>query len=103
MAARIRRVELAKEWRERIQTSMLLNRLQDHASGKVKMSNTQVRAAEILLRKVIADLSATTISGDADNPLQFVDVADAIGALLQRPALRDDDQADSGANSGTIQ
>jgi hypothetical protein len=85
MAARSRKVELTAEWRSRIQTSMILNRLQDHLSGKVELKTTQVKAAEILLRKTIPDLSATTISGDPDNPV--VGIADALSALLQRPAI----------------
>lgn len=43
--------------RQRIQTSQLINRLQDHVVGKVKMSPQQVRSAEILLRKSLPDLS----------------------------------------------
>ena len=42
---------------------MLRKRLEDHALGKVEMTNTQVRAAEILLKKVIPDLSAVEHSG----------------------------------------
>lgn len=49
--------------RERIQTSMLVNRLTNHALGKVKMEPSQVRAIEILLRKTLPDLQATELSG----------------------------------------
>lgn len=34
------------------------------------MSATQVQAVRILLGKTLPDLTATTVSGDADNPLQ---------------------------------
>ena len=61
MAARTRRGTSHEGWaqsvRERIKTSMILNRLQDHTLGKCDLSNTQVRAAEILLRKTMPDLS----------------------------------------------
>jgi hypothetical protein len=59
MASRRIKLWLTDEWKQKIQLSMLLNRLQDHASGKIEMSPTQVRAAEILLRKVAPDLSST--------------------------------------------
>ena len=36
----------------------MLNRLQDHAFGDCEMSSTQVRAAEIALKKVLPDLSS---------------------------------------------
>jgi hypothetical protein len=60
-----RRLQLkhTAETRQKIQTSQLINRLTDHAFGKVEMSATQVRAAEILLRKTIPDLSTYHIDG----------------------------------------
>jgi len=57
--------------RKKIQTSQLINVLQNHAlSGEDEISASRMKAIEILLRKSIADLSAVTVSGDADNPLQ---------------------------------
>ena len=47
--------------RQNIQTSQLLNRLNSRANGQVEMTPTQVKAAEILLRKSLPDLSATTV------------------------------------------
>jgi hypothetical protein len=38
---------------------MLTNRLIDHALGKVEMTPTQVRAAEICLNKTIPNLSSS--------------------------------------------
>lgn len=48
--------------RERIQASMLVNRLLGHALGECEMTPTQVRAAEVLLRKALPDLSAAEIT-----------------------------------------
>ncbi len=45
------------ETRAKIQTSQIINRLQDHMFGKIKLSKTQVQAAQILLKKVLPDLS----------------------------------------------
>jgi len=68
MAARTRKGTGHTGWdksvRDRIQTSMLMNRLRDHVVGKVELSQTQVRAAEILLRKALPDLAAIEHSGD---------------------------------------
>lgn len=57
--------------RDRIRVSMLVRRLTQHASGKCEMSQTQVKAAEILLRKSLADLSSvdTTVRGDPLAPI----------------------------------
>jgi len=48
--------------REKIRISMLVNRLQDHVEGKADMSSTQVKAASVLLSKVMPDLSAADIT-----------------------------------------
>ena len=61
MAARINFGTKAHGWseavRQKIKTSMLVNRLTDHAEGKIELAPTQVKAIEILLRKTLADLT----------------------------------------------
>lgn len=70
MAARLNPRHDAKT-REKIQTSQLINRLMAHANGECEMSTTQVRAAEILLKKVLPDLSSTELSGNEDSPVKM--------------------------------
>lgn len=70
MAARLRKFH-SDEVRAKIKTSQLINRLTDHALGALKLSPTQVRSIEILLKKTIPDLSAVQHSGDEDNPVAF--------------------------------
>lgn len=41
-----------------IQATALVNRLKKHADGKIEMSPTQIRAAEILLDRALPKLSA---------------------------------------------
>lgn len=68
MAAR-KVMRLNDDWRSKIQTSMLINRLQGHANGENNMSPTQIKAAEILLRKAAPDLTATTLTDpEGNNP-----------------------------------
>ncbi len=56
--------------RSSIDAEKLTKRLGGHALGRIKMTATQVRAAEILLRKVTPDLTAQTLATDsADVPL----------------------------------
>jgi hypothetical protein len=52
------------EVRAKIQASQLLNRLHDHAFGKVELTPAQVRSIEVLLKKAIPDLSAVQMSGE---------------------------------------
>lgn len=62
MAARKNKGTAEKGWpeevRERIKSSMLINRLIAHGLGECEMSATQVRAIEILLRKTLPDLAS---------------------------------------------
>lgn len=67
MAARVRKVRHDENTRAKIQTSQLINRLYGHVVGKVELSPTQVRAAEVLLRKTLPDLSATEIDAKVRN------------------------------------
>jgi hypothetical protein len=79
MAARSRKLELDKKWREKIRTSMLINRLSNHVAGRIEMSSSQVRAAEVLLKKNLPDLSATDITGDLGVRHSLADVIGSIG------------------------
>lgn len=58
--------------RQRIQATKLVQRLQAHVNGEVKMSTSQVRAAEILLRKSVPDLSAIQLTGEDGGPIEHV-------------------------------
>lgn len=58
MAATKRNAMLIEEARTKIQTTQLVNRLQNHAFGKLEMTDSQVRATQILLKKRIPDLQA---------------------------------------------
>lgn len=62
MAARIRKTH-QDDVRAKIQASQLVNRLTNHVLGKAEMSATQVRAAEVLLKKSLPDLSTVEHSG----------------------------------------
>lgn len=55
MAARTRRTTLNEKWREKIRTSMILNRVDNHALGEVEMTPSQLDAAKFLLNKVISN------------------------------------------------
>ena len=66
MAKRIN-AEHDAQTRAKISTSQLVNRLMKHAKGEVKMDHSQVRAAEILLRKTLPDLTATELRGEVRN------------------------------------
>ena len=48
--------------RERIRATLLVERLQAHAMGELELRVTQIRAAEILLRKCVPDLQQTDLN-----------------------------------------
>lgn len=57
---------MPQAWRDRIRTSMLLNRLEQCVEGKVELTGPQVTAGLGLLRKTLPDLTEndTRVSGD---------------------------------------
>jgi len=70
MAARKNKVNLTESWKEKIRVSMLLNRLQDHVLDGKDMSNSQIKAADILLRKSVPDLARTEHTGQDGGPIK---------------------------------
>lgn len=64
MPARVNKIRHDEETRAKIKTSQLVNRLTNHALGDVDLSQTQVRAIEILLRKTLPDLTSVEHSGE---------------------------------------
>ena len=61
-------------FRNLIKTAKIIEKLNNHILGKAKMTNTMVRAAEILLRKVQPDLLATAISDSRDTALPLLQI-----------------------------
>lgn len=64
MPARIRKIRHDEDTRTRIKVGNILTRLQKHVDGEIDMSSTQLKAAEILLRKTLPDLTSVEHSGE---------------------------------------
>ena len=61
--------------RQKIQTSQLVNRLTTHAlSDEDVMTTSQVRAAEILLKKTLPDTQAIQVTGEDGGPVTISNV-----------------------------
>lgn len=56
-------------WRCKIRAGQIMSRLQQHAMGEIEMTDSQIKAANSFLKKVIPDLSSMTLAGDAEKPL----------------------------------
>ncbi len=71
--------------RERIRTGVIVRRLQDHVLGHLDLTQTQLRAAEILLKKTVPDLSAVEYTNTAAaRPAEDMSDAELIAILQQR-------------------
>jgi len=79
MAARKRKVELTQSWKDKIQASVLGLRLYDHAIGKIEMTPTQIKAADILLRKLVPDLNRSEQTGEGGGPVEHSVTLNIIG------------------------
>jgi hypothetical protein len=72
MAARLK-PRHQDEIRTKIQTSQLVNVLENHALGlSEELSNSRMKAIEILLNKTLPNLQSTELVGDEVNPLRVV-------------------------------
>jgi hypothetical protein len=63
-----------KTGRDKIRAGKILKRLQDHSMGKITMKSTEIKAAQILLAKVMPDLKAQEITGDINSKVTTVTV-----------------------------
>ena len=72
MAARTKAVRLSEEWRERIRTAGILERLEKAAMGETEVTPTQLKAAEIVLRKTLPDLARTEVTGNDGAPQELI-------------------------------
>lgn len=59
-------------WRCKIKAGVIMDRLQKHANGEIEMTDSQIKAANSFLKKVIPDLSSVTLAGDTSAPIQHV-------------------------------
>jgi len=72
MAARKRKTVLSDDWKQKIRAGVLMNRLMTHVDGTVEMSPTQIKAADILLRKIVPDLARTEMTGKDGGPQEMI-------------------------------
>jgi hypothetical protein len=79
--------------RKKIQVTQIINRLTDCLTGKVEMTPSQIRAAEILLKKALPDLAATQITGANDGPLMVVTGVQRAHEIA--PAVEDDSEGET--------
>ncbi len=79
--------------RASIRAQEIVEKLNDHILGAVKLTNTQVRAAEILLRKIQPDLVATHLTTDDGQGVPLLKIVRAVPA----PAL--EHEPSNGADS----
>lgn len=70
MAARKNKIRLTDAWREKIRIGVIIDRMMSHVEGGNDMSATQLKAAEILLRKVAPDLARTEVTGEDGSDLK---------------------------------
>ncbi len=72
MAATKRNAMNIPKARDAIRATQLMNRLSDHGHGKIELSQTQVRAIDIVLKKLVPDLQSVALKNDeSSGPLQI--------------------------------
>lgn len=87
MAARNRKVVLTDNWKAKIKASMIVNRLYDHALGENEMSVTQIKAAQIVLNKIVPDLNRQELVGENGGAMKFELSAPWLEKIVQERGL----------------
>ena len=102
MAARTTKIRHDEETRAKIQSSQLINCLQDHVFGDRPLEKSQVSAALGLLKKTLPDLTATTLSGDEENPVRLETIQRTIIDPTVRAVAANPDYSSSLAGRGSL-
>ena len=76
MAARLRQTH-QEEVKEKIQTSQLINRLNNHIDGKIELSNSQIDAIKFLINKRLSN-APTEIDQNITGDLSITHIARSI-------------------------
>jgi len=76
--------------RKKIQVGQLIKVLENHAlsDSDVEISNSRMKAIQILLNKSLPDLSSIQISGDDNQPLVVEHNHNVFGELLKNIKLK---------------
>ncbi len=82
MAARKNTPTLNDEWRAKIAAGVLADRLMKHCRGELELSNTQIKAADILLKKVVPDLARTEHTGKDGGAIETKNVTKTDAEIL---------------------
>lgn len=82
--------------RERIRVTKLVQALEQHALGRRNMSATAIRAAEVVLRKALPDLTAVEHSGFIETPPTREEILARLAQLHGRAVERVDGRGTAG-------
>ena len=74
MAARKKKIKLTDAWRDKIQVGYMLDRLIKCFKGEVILTPEQLKAADMVLKKVVPDLSRAELTGKDDKPIEIKNV-----------------------------
>ena len=72
MAKRTNTYKLDVKWKERIRIGVIMDRLIKCIHGELEMTPAQLKAADLVLKKVVPDLARTELTGDEENPIQTI-------------------------------
>lgn len=75
--------------REKIRAAHIINRLHDYIDAKIEMAPAQVKACQVLLAKVLPDLSASDITrhNETTDPQELYNRLEAIVGVEMAKAL----------------
>ncbi len=65
---------MQEDWKKKIQATAIMNRLNECVEGRVELSSQQIKAADILLKKIVPDLSRSELTGKDGEKLSMTPV-----------------------------
>lgn len=69
-------------WMDKNKIGALMTRIRKHADGELEMTSTQLKAAEIFLRKTVPDLARTEHTGKDGGAIEHKNITKSDAEIL---------------------
>ena len=69
-------------WNCKVKSGNLIARILKHANGQIEMTPSQLKAAELYLRKTVPDLSRTELTGKDGAAIEHKDVSKSDAEII---------------------
>lgn len=77
-------IPMQEEWKDKIRASQIMNKLYSCVDGKTELTAQQIKAADILLKKIIPDLGRQEIANPPGEAFKTQNLSESDKEIINR-------------------